>query len=420
MTESSLGVYWGGFLLNSMAPVEVHLNACSHQCGYCFALLNDPDRRANAKQIFSLLSELWQQNDKGEWKRSSYAAHLLREGYPVVISNRVDPLAANNVSISLPLIETLTAMGIPVNVLTKFGKRKDVEQLFDTLDRPTGFYVSLASLNPDIIRKCEPGAPLPEERLQFIQEAVSRGHAVSVGINPIVPGWIDDPVAIAKAVKDAGASGIQLGKLHFSKKQLENMPARDRAALGEAAIASGLKSKADPALDELYSAVVEAVASVGLQTYTSQQGERSDALTAEYGCYPKRFPTMQEFVNHCHDTLKDGDLILWEDFRDFFLPRLPEGEWGLRDHLNAIAAQNSLNGLYIPQRMTYHELLWHVWQHTGTIVCPANVECFAWAGDPIPGKRNSWIRVEDANQMPILVFKPGGTNGQAYTAEHQL
>lgn len=312
-------------------------------------------------------------------------------------------------------------MDIPLSLMTKWGKRRDADRLFELLEgKPTSIYVSVASLNPDVIRKGEPGAPLPEERLAYIAEAVSRGHSVNAGINPVIPGWIDDPDAIAKALKQAGVHGVYIAKLHLSCNQIDNMPERGKEALGEEIIDAGKNPKKHPELQELYEAVRTACINAGLSIYDSQQREPSDFFEPSKRLYKKQMPLMQDFVNHCHDTLEEGDLIFWEDFRDFFLPLLPTGVWGLRDHLNAVAAANSLNGLYIPQRMDYEELLWHCWQHPATIICPANVDCFAFAGDPVEGKRNSWIQVEDENQLPILVFLPGGTNNQAYTDQHEV
>ena len=37
--------YWGELFV-SPAPLEMTLNHCSHACAYCFANLNDPQRRA--------------------------------------------------------------------------------------------------------------------------------------------------------------------------------------------------------------------------------------------------------------------------------------------------------------------------------------------------------------------------------------
>lgn len=424
--SSSLDVYWGGFLLNSCTPLELTLNWCSHNCAYCFANLNDPDRKANIKQAIGLLSELWHTNSKGQWKRQSYAAYLLRSGYGVSISNHVDLLASSNVRQGLPVVEMLVEMGIPLCLMTRWGKAQDVQHLFDLIEgRPTPFYSSVPTLNADIAKQCEPGAPPPEQRLAFIAEAVKRGHPVEVGINPLIPGWIDDPLAHAKAIKATGAHSVILGKLHISQRQLKEMPDRAQQALGEYAIGEAMQSTKSVTLHELYEAVKAACWSVGLQCYTAQQKERSDAFEPAKALHPKHFPLLQDFVNHCHDNKQPGEYVYFEEFHDFFVSKLPQGVWGLRDHINAMTRPEVLYGKGIPQKMNYSRLLHYVWKHPETIYCAANVDCFAFAGDRMKAKKgdrtsNQWIEVQDANQMPILVFLPDGTANQLYTDQHSL
>lgn len=419
-SKDSLGVYWGGFLYNGCSPTEVALNYCSHSCNFCFANLNKPDRTTNAVQIFNLLSELWQQKE-GKWKRTSYAAHLLREGYAVTISNHVDLLAASNWFQAKPLMVTLVEMGIPVTLLTRFGKSEWVAELLDILEgKPTAFYCSITTLDEAIASRCEPGAPLPGERLEFIRQVIGRGHKVTVGINPIVPGWINDPAVFCSQLKAAGVWGVWLNKIHLSQRQIANMSDREKEAFGADNLAVALRPNKHPQVQETYDALKSAAKTAGLEVYTGQQGDRSDYFKWEKQLVPKSFPLMQDFVNWAHDNLKEGDAIYWETFRDFFVPQLPKGTWGLRDHLNAAVVQQALYGLHIPQRLTYEQLLWHCWRHKETLFCPANVDCFAWAADPIPGKSGWFDRIEDDDGNPILIFQPGGTDGYAYTDRRRL
>ncbi|MDX2215500.1 MAG: hypothetical protein SFY66_19710 [Oculatellaceae cyanobacterium bins.114] len=370
--------------------------------------------------MFNLLSELWQTDDKGEFKRKTYAAHLLRSGYAVTLSNHVDPLAASNWFQALPLIETLQEMGIPLNLMTRFGKDEHTQELFSLLKQPTPIYVSVPTLNAEIARKCEPGAPLPEQRLEYIKQAIALGHPVNVGINPVIPGWIDDRDLMAKTFKEIGVWGVCLGKIHLSKDQIANMSEREQKNLGDRAIEAASRRHKDPELNELYKAVEAACDKYGLHIYTAQQGRYSKFFEHEKRLASKGFPLMQEFVNHCHKTKKSGDLVVWGEFHDFFAPHLPKGVWNLREHVNSTTRIRVLNEKKVPQRMDYSQLLWHGWQYTEIGFCPANVDCFAWAGDPLDAKKNVWTTLLDDLDLPILVFKPEGTNGQAFTKEHKL
>jgi len=93
--SDSLSVYWG-LLFNACSPLEISLNYCSHNCHFCFANLNSPNRTADVKQIMGILSTCQE--------KETFAAKLLRDKYPVTISNHVDPFSESNWRISLPII----------------------------------------------------------------------------------------------------------------------------------------------------------------------------------------------------------------------------------------------------------------------------------------------------------------------------
>lgn len=417
--SESLGVFWGGFLINSPVPLEIVLNRCSHNCAYCFANLAIGDRESNIQQAMNLLADLWKIDKDGRYKRKTYAAMLLREGYPVALSNRIDMLAGSNWYQARSLLELMIEMKIPVFYMTRFGRPAWTEEWFSMERRPSAIYCSVPTLNEDIARRLEPGAPLPLERLSYVRRAVEAGHTVNVGINPICPGWIDDPDALAQAIKRAGAHGVYIQKLHFSHAQVKKMSPRQREDLGDL-VKAGLNYRTDKAQSELYDAVKAACQAQGLWTYNGQQGDYTEFYAPFVNSYKRTFPLMQEFVNLCHQELRSGDYIFWEDFRDWFVPQLPPGVWGLRDHLNALVIPQALYGLRIPQRMTYEKLLWYAWRHRETIISPANVDCFAWAGYCTDKTKDEWTIMVDENDNPILVFRPEGTNGHCLTENHDL
>jgi hypothetical protein len=108
-----IDVFFGEFLISPI-PLELSLNYCSHKCAYCFANLNDPERSVNVGAVARFLQDLPQRN--------TLQALLMKAGYPTLISNRVDPFAVTNYRIALPLMETMTGMGIPLAIQTKGGK----------------------------------------------------------------------------------------------------------------------------------------------------------------------------------------------------------------------------------------------------------------------------------------------------------
>lgn len=409
MTRENFGPFWGGLFLNSCLPLETTLNWCSHNCHYCFANLNQPGRKANFKAIYKVLAEYRE--------RDSYASQLLREGYPVVLSNHVDPFARSNDFQAMPLIEVMLELGIPFSLQTKGGKRALEALEMIGRDRPIAWYISLATLDADVIRRVEPGAPLPEERLALIEQAIALGHRVCVGINPLVPQWLPDPEPLTQTLAQLGVHGVWLQPMHLSRQQLKNMPARGREALGEDVINQALARRKHPSTHECYVRTTQAARAAGLETYDSQQGDRSDYFQAYKDVYPKRFPLMQDWVNHCHDTKQDGDLIFWSEFRDYFVPQLPQGEYGLREHLTAVTVRQLFYGMHIPQRMTYEELLLWVWRCSVIPYCPGNVQCFGWAAEWELQSDNThgWTQLLDDDNLPIIIFRPRGTNRCLFT-----
>ncbi len=404
-----LKTYWGGFLHNSCLPLELTLNLCSHRCAYCFANLNSPNRKVEDEDLDATLNLLQDFRN-----RNSYEAWLLQQGYGVVFSNKTDPFAVSNerADLSLRLIELMQLQGIPIAFQTK-GGRKAMAAL-KMLDRQSVWYISLATLDEDIVRRVEPGAPSIEERFEFIASLKAAGQEVVVGINPVVPDWLSDPQALCDRLARLGVSGAWVQSMHLSHRQVENMKPREMEALGERVIHQAMHPDLHPEVAKCVDLTRAAVVASGMEVYSNQQREASHFFAPWKSLYPKRFPQMQDFVNYCHANKQDGDLIHWPEFRDFFVPQLPQGDRGLRDHLNASVAVGVLNGKWIPQRMTYEGLLKWIWQIKEIPFCPANTECFAIAADKIPGTESDWEVWTDEDDLPFLVFCPNGSDGSAF------
>jgi len=117
---------------------------------------------------------------------------------------------------------------------------------------------------------------------------------------------------------------------------------------------------------------------------------------------------MQSFVNHCHDTLSAGDLVSFADFRDFFVPHLPSGQWPVYNYLAATTKdvlKYRRGGRPMATRATYADLLERCWTEPKTAVCPARLLCFAYAAD---WDGDGWIGLTDDDGWPLMVFDPEG------------
>lgn len=408
--KQSLTMNWGGFMLNSCSPILLNFYTCS-RCTYCFATLNEPNRKVYPEQVVNTFLNYKKQDKDGKWQIKTLVGHLLREGYPILYSNLIDPFSVENVKTSYQIIPMMVDMGIPFSLQTKGGKH--IYPLLKDMP-PIVWYISIA-IDPDredIRKRVEPGAPPTWDRIKLIQYLVQAGHSVLVGINPIVPQWLPDPEKLIAPLAKAGVSGAWMQPLHLSRNQVKRMPDSYKEGLGEETIEMGLNFRKYPEMLEKCHEARAIADRYGIPTYNGQQRERSDYFAPYRKYYKKTYPLMQDFVNYCYDTKQPGDIILKDEFLDFFVPQLPRGVWSLRDHLNAIAIQQLLYGKYIPQRMSYKRLLSYCWKYPETVLSPVNVDCFGWAGKYNPDEEN-WIEYEHDGD-PILVFQPDLKHRECY------
>ena len=391
----SLKAYYGEFLV-SPAPLHLELNYCSHRCAYCFANLNNPQRRTDLTQTINLLKDFK--------NRDSLPARLLQEGYPVLMSNLVDPFAASNDHQTIPLLELMRAQGIPVTIQTRGGRR--IDDALEILE-PSVWYISILHNNEEIQRRVEPGAPSPKSRFQLIEKLRSRGHRVVVGLNPLVEEWLPNPEPLIDDIKTAGAEGVWIQELHFNRDQLKTMPPRDRAALGEKLIAEGLartyqkQASKNGHLDwaRLY------VQEVGLEVFSAGQPNASEFFKPWRETYAKTFPVMQDLVNWAH--VERPDIISIDDFYAHIgLERLPKGVLPGMHHYIGSTARTIVKQMIVPPRQTYKQLLRLIYNLFDAMQSPAKTLAFAYAAE---FEEDGYYELVDENRDRYLVFTPEGS-----------
>lgn len=401
-----LDIYWGGFLYNSCCPLELQLNFCG-RCHFCFADLNKPDRKANQKTLLRTFANYQQSG--------TYAAWLMRENYPIVFSNHIDPFSAGNLHQSIPLIEMMCKLGLNFTLQSKLGK--SVYQVLDMLSKPIVWYVSVETCDDMIAHRIAPGAPPPSERIKQIADIIERGHKVCVGINPIQPQWLPEPEKLTSQLAAIGVWGVWVQALHLSHKQLKNMSDKGKAALGQEVIQQALYPKKYPVVFDAVNRVREAAIAHGLEVYEGQQGQISNYFQPYKDLYQKRYPLMQDWVNLCHETKREGDPIYFSEFHDFFVDQLPDKIVEVTHHIHSVVHPKALGGLRVPYKSSYSDFLKLIWENKRTVYCPANVDCFAFAADwerQESGEMGWTLWLDDDEELPVMVFKPEGTSGEAY------
>jgi DNA repair photolyase len=393
-----LDIYWGEFMVSPI-PLEWAGEQCSHSCAYCFANLQQKhetqERRQSAiDRDMRLLANYP--------TRKSWAAYLLREGYPVLLSNRTDPFSKNNHLQALAAMKVMREMGIPMSFQTRGGY--GIDDALEFLE-PSCWYITIETLDDETGRRLSPAAPLPSERLALVRKLIAAGHHVVVGTNPYVKEWQPDPEPLMQAVKDAGAWGVWIASLHLSTRQEANMTPRQREAVGEDVIRRVKGKRRHAAEDrESYLDAMVCAGSLGLEVYSARFPFPSRFWEPYEATYPKLFPTHQTVVNAAHE--QGWGVVGFEDVWALLEPGLPAGVGPLDSYLGS-TAHNIWRDHKVPTQMSYKQLLALSWMEPRIEFCIPRSYSFAYA---LKAAGDGYEPVLDDAGMPKAAFVPETTD----------
>jgi DNA repair photolyase len=124
--------------------------------------------------------------------------------------------------------------------------RRLCQEFADNKDRIT-FRFTIGSIDNDVLRFWEPGAPKFEERLECLRLAYAKGFQTSVSVEPMLEGNVD---ALIDAVSPFVTDTIWLGKINRLKSHLtlNGFTAPEIVARAEVL----MQSQNDEAIKELY------------------------------------------------------------------------------------------------------------------------------------------------------------------------
>lgn len=402
MPGDSITVFYGEFM-TSVTPTELSLNYCSHACPYCFANLNSEVRRdrdgvplryADVKNIVNLIRDCH--------KRDSLEAYWLRNNYPVLISNKVDPFANSNYRQALPIMETLAALDKPMAIQTKGGRGID-----DALEfmAPSVWYITIEMQDDEICRRIEPAAPSIESRFELIAKLRDKGHQVVIGMNPLTIEWMPHPERILQRCKDLGAWGVWIEMLHFNREQAAI--AHNNGVLPPEMIDRYKIKKFDAEVFGHFVRTRAIARDIGLETFSQGQGIYSNYFGVYRDTYEHTIPNLQDWVNHCHDSGWDGSrLISFQEYLDFFLSKLPvfQSPQRLGHYIGSTAHQIPRQlGKKWSNWMDWRELLRWAWTDDRVKFNPVNCPPFAYVAD------NGGKILKDGQGYPYISFWPEHT-----------
>ena len=395
MTDA-LRVYYGGFLKASMSPLGLDFGHCG-RCVYCFSDLSG-QAKVNIKQAMALLANYRD--------RETLVGKLLQEKYPVMISGTSDPFTPQHAKVSLPIIEVLSELGIRVEIATKGGAA--AYTALEIIPNKSHWYISLALWDDKIRERIEPYAPTVKERLDLVETLAAAGNIVTVGISPILADWLPDnhPELLVKELKSRGVHGCRVQLMHLSPKHKKNLSKDWLSRITADELAKGSQAFRYPEQAAMYSRIKDLVLEHGIRFIDTQIKESSDYYEAIADLYPKRFPVMQEFVNWCHITKDNGDVVTWEEFRDFFVPRLPKGRHFLFDYIYSSTSVNTNKQVFTHQKQIFESLLKTIWRTPSIVTSPCNTDCFGIAG--VVKESGGYTEIVNKDRMPYLIFSPEG------------
>jgi DNA repair photolyase len=397
----SLIPYYGEFMYHPV-PMHLEMNYCSHSCPFCFANLNHPKRRTELTQTLNLI--------KDYKSRKSLPARLLQEKYPVLMSNLVDPFAASNYKQTMPLLEMLTAEGIPVTFQTRGGLGwKDALDIIG----PTCWYVSMSYWSEEIKQRVEKASPSLEHRWELIQTVIARGDKVMLGINPYVKEWLpeDHLEKLLVRAKEAGVSSVALYTLHFNADQLAAMPARDKEAMMALWTEEKARNASGETLKDLFRAT-QLAKDVGLKVLSSLQNDSSDIWSDFRDIYPKTFPTWHDlhvWAAGLPESTKDGQyqVLEWENVEQMLDEfDLPEGLFSESSKYIGSVQRTFVKKKRLPAKMELRDVAKVMWNEDigHTLTKGSN---FGWA---VRGSIEEYKSLVDWEGNKLIAFDARGPN----------
>ncbi|HJR86400.1 MAG TPA: radical SAM protein [Acidimicrobiia bacterium] len=203
---------WFGYSINAY-------RGCSHACGFCFArptheylgfnMGNDFDNQIVVKT--NAVELVRAETEPARWR-----------GDMIAMGTNTDPYQAaeGKYKLTKGIIEVLTERANDFSILTKSPLvLRDIDLIADaSRTSKVSVSFSVATLDEDVWRRTEPGAPHPRKRLDALARLRAAGIPGGVMAAPLLPGISDGPeevAALKRAAKESGAEWVNEVKLHL-------------------------------------------------------------------------------------------------------------------------------------------------------------------------------------------------------------
>lgn len=291
--------FFGGLLFHP-AALDYSDETCSHGCAYCFANINKSYRDGDLK---GAIKRLYAKND------TTLTGRLLRDGYPIVVSNRTDAFAKNNIRNTRALFHHLAERENGIFIQTKGGD--GIGEVIESLPRKPVVYISITMLDDDLAKKVEPAAPSPTERLALARYFVERGYVVIAAINPCNKRWLppDQFTELLGKFREVGVRHTVIEVLDMSTMRMRKLSEGRKIRLVNATETIGKED-----LQYVRERTAEMIQS-GFRVAKKGQPFHSDFYIDVEAALGRCMPSLQVFVNECF--ARDAHELHFPEFIDF-------------------------------------------------------------------------------------------------------
>lgn len=364
----SLTAYKGEFTLSPI-PLEVSMNYCSHKCSYCFANLNSPDRTFDPKSIINKI--------KNQHSSRSIESFLLRNKYPVLLSNKVDPFSTSNFRQTISVADLLYTNGNGIAWQTRGGNNEGVDKILE-FGKKECWYISIPIYDEKKCRELEPGGTSVKQRLDLIDKLIAAGQSVNVGINPTCPDFMSFSEAeeLCRILKEKGVIGIWLSFLHLNKKQIANLSPKEYKALDSYGVIDySTKRSLNNKSYQFSLDMTKIVEEAGLSVFYAGYSKPSAYFDKYYEMYPQNMRNVQGMVNYLYERYPEGAEVNFEDYYNWMYEPFFDEKVSSVDGYVYNVARNLYKRLDFKIK-TYRDVLRVFWNNPEVWHSPINLECF--------------------------------------------
>ena len=193
---------------------------CAHACQYCYARATHRYFDLGVGRDFENI--IFVKTNVAEVLRRDLSVPSWRHE-SIAIGTATDPYQPADARFRLTraCLEVLADVANPASVTTKGTLVVRDLNVLTTLARLDciSVNISLITLDEDLWRQVEPGAPPPRSRLRAIERLSAAGIPTTVFLMPILPGLTDRPAqlnAVVKAAAEHGARGVCAAPLRLA------------------------------------------------------------------------------------------------------------------------------------------------------------------------------------------------------------